>query len=503
MKSGMNPGNPQDQLLARVLAGPLTPELSAELDAWLREDPANPELLAQFILLEDMLVAARKESAATSVLELLLEMEENAEPILPTHQPEPTMSARVLALSQQSSVKWFALAACILLCITAALWGLSVLFTGQSNPPAPLADNTDTVTPEPGSVGPTQSTPIVATLTATHDATWAPAGGASAPPANPSVGTPLHPNQTLTLTAGFAEITTARGAVAILEAPATIELIENDNAIRLHTGKLVGICETESSKGFLVRTKGIDVIDLGTRFGVAIDEQGTTLAEVFTGSVAVKPLSEGPDTAAPRVITTDQYFVVDRAGQEVSRERFATTPFASLLKSHVQIVPVAYTYATSEESQPAPLIHQRGLISDTDNTKLIDGVVSIEADWEDGTNVGFRDDLNTDAPQPRVDFDLGGLYKVQSITLSAASEFQHDALESVRVYASTDGVLYSEPVVRPYGTPWRNGAGGLRQLTIDLSALPNAAYIRVEVYDKDQWTILSEIDFYGSPAETQ
>ena len=31
-------------------------------------------------------------------------------------------------------------------------------------------------------------------------------------------------------------ITTERGAVVILEAPATIELLDNDNALRLHTG---------------------------------------------------------------------------------------------------------------------------------------------------------------------------------------------------------------------------------------------------------------------------
>jgi ferric-dicitrate binding protein FerR (iron transport regulator) len=139
----------------------------------------------------------------------------------------------------------------------------NVAGTNQTDPPADL---------------PT----AVATLTATHNAAWT--GPASAAPIQ---GDMLRPNQRLTLTAGFAEITTARGAVAILEAPATIELTDNNNALRLHTGKLVGICETESSKGFLVRTPHMDVTDLGTRFGVDATDPDVVQAYVFEGEIEV------------------------------------------------------------------------------------------------------------------------------------------------------------------------------------------------------------------------
>lgn len=297
----MTPGTPQDQLLARVLAGPLTPELSNELDAWLREDPTHPELLAQFILLEDMLVSARKESAATSVLELLLEMEKNAEPILVTHLPDPPASGRILALTQQRSVRWFALAASILICMSAGLWGLSVLFTGQTNQHAQLAqDNSNmpaaSTESTPRGSNPQQS-PIVATLTAEHDAVWTSpqAEGASAPV---SIGHTLRAGDRLTLSQGFVEITTARGAVAIVQAPGTIELID-DNAIRLHAGKLVGICETESSKGFTVYTDTAKVTDIGTVFGVERDALGQTITGVLTGHVV---LSNKVSNDEPRLL---------------------------------------------------------------------------------------------------------------------------------------------------------------------------------------------------------
>ena len=169
-----------------------------------------------------------------------------------------------------------AVAAALLL--TATL--LAVVFTGDP-PEAEVAeqptDEPDATSPNvPGRVGPALTNTPVATLTAQHNAQWAERALAR--------GSVLHPGTRLTLTEGFAEITTNRGAIAILEAPATIELIDSPNALRLHTGKLVGICETESSKGFLVRTPHMDIIDLGTRFGVHSTRESSEV-HVFEGDI--------------------------------------------------------------------------------------------------------------------------------------------------------------------------------------------------------------------------
>ncbi|MEM9347988.1 MAG: FecR domain-containing protein [Planctomycetota bacterium] len=147
--------------------------------------------------------------------------------------------------------------------------------------------------PPPVDQAPIDVRHVVATLTNEQDAVW-----------DRRPGQDLYAGQRFTLNQGFAEVTTTRGAIAILEAPATIELLDH-NAIRLHTGLLVGICETESSKGFLIRTPHSDVTDLGTVFGVDCRNTGTTVS-VFEGEArverehgVVKRLAQGDAVSMP------------------------------------------------------------------------------------------------------------------------------------------------------------------------------------------------------------
>lgn len=122
----------------------------------------------------------------------------------------------------------------------------------------------------------------VATLVSMSDAQWQTPNNST-----PTEGMPIQPGTRLTLTAGQATFTTRRGAVATIQAPCTVQFIDHDNAIRLHAGKLVGVCETRSSKGFFVRTPQMDVVDLGTRFGVDASNPTTTQVHVFEGEVEV------------------------------------------------------------------------------------------------------------------------------------------------------------------------------------------------------------------------
>lgn len=151
----------------------------------------------------------------------------------------------------------------------------------------PATSSTQTTTPQSAKTQTaktqTAKTQAVATLTATHRAQWL--GPAF------SVGDELEPGERLQLLAGFAEITTSRGAVAILQAPITIELTDSDNALRLHEGRLVGICRTESSKGFTVETDYCKVVDIGTEFGVRLSPAGVE-ATVFVGEIAMQRPNE-------------------------------------------------------------------------------------------------------------------------------------------------------------------------------------------------------------------
>ncbi|MEM6504622.1 MAG: hypothetical protein AAF711_04055 [Planctomycetota bacterium] len=143
---------------------------------------------------------------------------------------------------------------------------------------------------EPGPIGPGLSE-VVATLTGERGAVWSQgsAEGALTP------GSQLRAGDRFTLNQGFAEITTQRGAVMILEGPATIELIDSPNALRLWSGKLVGICDSASSKGLMVYTRQLQVHDLGTRFGVDASASDTTIVQVFQGEVEV---SRAADSAS-------------------------------------------------------------------------------------------------------------------------------------------------------------------------------------------------------------
>lgn len=95
----------------------------------------------------------------------------------------------------------------------------------------------------------------------------------------------------VTLDDGLVRLAFANEAQVIVQGPATIESVGPDT-IRLHRGRLVGLCTTERSRGFRVLTPGARVVDLGTEFGVAVDEFDATEAHVFTGLVRVMPRAE-------------------------------------------------------------------------------------------------------------------------------------------------------------------------------------------------------------------
>jgi hypothetical protein len=119
-----------------------------------------------------------------------------------------------------------------------------------------------------------------ATLTAQKDASWS--------TGNFSAGDQLQSGQTVTLSAGFAEITMTSGAIAVIEAPATVSILNSPNAIRLRSGKLVGRCHSDASKGFLVKTDHADITDLGTEFGVEVTHNRVS-ATVFVGQIKLTP----------------------------------------------------------------------------------------------------------------------------------------------------------------------------------------------------------------------
>ena len=157
----------------------------------------------------------------------------------------------------------------------------------------------------------------------------------------------------------------------------------------------------------------------------------------------------------------------------------------------------SYTYDSAAESQPQPTSFQSGLISDVGDIKLTDGAFATGT-WNDGTNVGFRNDADNGAPQPRIVFDLGGLHNMTTVDIWTVTTFL-SSTESVSISSSTDNVSFSTPVVVD-PIIWTGGFTNtnLRQGSIDVSSLPAGQYYQVDVFDDAQWMMINEVEFTGT-----
>lgn len=270
------------ELLNALEEGVLSDADRAELVALLKGDDTARRLYLDYMGLAASLNGYAQEAAIApddpplSIAELsrmeagaVAELVELGRPRVPGQQPDDApgpMSAHDLADAGRYLLRRALHTRATWVGAAAAALALTLVLVFMGNGPGQAAE-------QPPLVERPERRPV-ATLTAEHDAQWDRLPGES-----------FYAGQRFTLTRGFAEITTARGAIAILEAPVTIELLDSPNAIRLHAGKLVGRCETESSKGFVVHTDHADVTDLGTAFGVSVVPDGSVSAVVFDGEV--------------------------------------------------------------------------------------------------------------------------------------------------------------------------------------------------------------------------
>ncbi|CAL1125272.1 unnamed protein product [Cladocopium goreaui] len=214
----------------------------------------------------------------------------------------------------------------------------------------------------------------IASLTRTNGARWA----ESQPP---EVGFRLEPGP-LNLVEGTASIEFDSGVVVVLEGPAKFEL-ETDGLGFLESGRLVANVPPQAV-GFTIRTPTATVIDLGTEFGVQVDEElGTSEVHVFVGKVEVGAVGQDDDTTPPRRIT---------AGQAVSVR--AKTPVTELADAEpdrfVRSIeeetpePQPTRVVTFQDGMPDPFTGE--LYTGTDDTTL--------KQWAPTHNFGKRGDLH-------------------------------------------------------------------------------------------------------------
>jgi hypothetical protein len=179
---------------------------------------------------------------------------------------------------------WFAPAAAVLLlCCLSVLWVLPS-FLPHAAQPEPAAAPAAAVT----HVTSDFAARIVAM---TKGATW------DSPNAKVDALFRIAANETIHVAAGLVKLEFFSGATIILRAPAIFTPTGSDSG-RLDRGRLTGM----AAKGnFRLMTKAAEVIDLGTEFGVAVDDVTGTDVLVFDGEVQV--VSRATGAAASEVLT--------------------------------------------------------------------------------------------------------------------------------------------------------------------------------------------------------
>lgn len=162
--------------------------------------------------------------------------------------------------------------------------------------------------------------PFVATLIEAENCRWA---GSDLPTVE---GAGLSPG-TLALTEGMATIRFASGATVTLEAPSVL-VVESAMKCRLVEGSVVADVP-DSAHGFTIDTAQMEVIDLGTRFGVTTNSLGDANVFVFEGEVKVKRNDsiEAKHVFAGKSLVSKVGAIPEQSDQEVRRvEAPATSP---------------------------------------------------------------------------------------------------------------------------------------------------------------------------------
>ncbi len=189
-------------------------------------------------------------------------------------RPSATDRARRPA---RGAARWLAIAAALIGIAAVSSWATYWATSGLRRQPAQIASSGDAATA-------TDANKTVAKITATRNCLW------QATTKGVGFGSRLRSGQRLELAAGLVEITFDGGAAVVLEGPAIFDVRARGQA-QLHDGRLAAVVP-ERAAGFEVATSRVNVIDLGTEFGLMAEPEGATEIHVFNGLVKAQLLDE-------------------------------------------------------------------------------------------------------------------------------------------------------------------------------------------------------------------
>jgi hypothetical protein len=350
----------------------------------------------------------------------------------------------------------------------------------------------------------------VASLVAEHGCRWRAAGDRAA-----KVGTEFSVGTMLELETGVAQLQFVEGAHVWLEGPAWFT-VESQGRGNLARGKLVAQVPKDAI-GFTVETPTAQVVDLGTEFGVEVDESGATDVQVSKGKVQLRSEGSQDGTNSPSIILSAgaaQRIEINAAGKPVVREiRYQQQPFSNLQQIATNRLPVRGAIASSE----FPHREVRHLI---DGSGLSEGQHTnqpVETMWASAGH-------DTTVKHEYVLFDFGRVCQLESIKVWNYNEggFGLNLLRGVKqadIYVSKSGK--SDPLKQP--EEWALVVGGYKftaadgtpnYATPDLIAMGGveARFVAIvvdEPFGKEppetrtgqQYVGLSEVQFFGRKSE--
>ncbi len=433
----MSPSELQS-LIQRLLDGELTAGEFAALEAELSQ---NPEALATYRAWVGLHCGLQRHAMRNSAVAKL--------PVVPVD--------RVLTLQRQRTVRISLLAAAAVLLVSAvALWI-------NHSPPAP--DSLAGFRTAPGS-----------SFTLTHS-------GESKRPLDGM----LAEGSRIVLDHGVAEFDLPNDVRAIVEAPATLTLID-ERTVDLDRGRAFFEVQSPDGHGFTVITPNQKIVDLGTSFGVDLPVgSDQTHLHVFSGSVRIDGL-DGKETGevikAPMSVAIRGIWVVEQLENSADR-------FRRQLPERVERVFVE-DFESGLRAEKDYAIHMDSTaIQDLAGNRFAG--ISNDEPWRFSTsrelrirNPGFEADVSSYSKAPLHWREVSGV----PVLFNTYAESPKATEGSLRLLVPPD-----RTVVQELGTPIR--AGTTYQLMLDVgncpARFPSQAVVRFYGSDAGHEAPLAEI----------
>lgn len=217
-------------------------------------------------------------------------------------------------LRQLRQTPWIVMATLL----TAVFVGvMAVLWTGSQgkavivqSPPAPSANLELGDTPLISKSVMVELDSHLAVVTRSDGVVWEPGTN------SPEIGAALE-SQVLRIKSGTLEVEFACGASVRLRGPAEFSLVSKTRG-KLSFGELSTQVPDEAH-GFVIDTPSVEVVDLGTEFGINVNRLGISEVHVFRGLVETRMPSGGDQPGLLERLTVDQTrrFTLDQSKSEV------------------------------------------------------------------------------------------------------------------------------------------------------------------------------------------